>query len=287
MTSAISASSGASYSASSISPATSAARALRISTVCGNDPIVVVGSGGRCSRASWLARRCGRVAAVRAGRDDRVDAGPDLAVVQARVFLREAAAALEAAISSATASRPVVQGAARARRPRATFSGAERQPAAQRVVQVGLRLQRVRHVQGGARRRDRDRGRRTQQGAPACPARPPGRCARCCGRRRPRPPGSCRPARALRASAGSAAVHEVDADRLDGRAGQPRQRRAGVAEVGGDVDARAGWSPCPARCRRGLGQRGRVGADVGRPARARRAAPTGRRVGAAASSSSE
>ena len=87
MTSAISCFIRRSYSASSISPATSAARALRI----------VDGLRERADRRGRQRRQvqprvltgaplC-RVAAVRTGRDDRVDAGPDLVVVQARVLL--------------------------------------------------------------------------------------------------------------------------------------------------------------------------------------------------------
>src|SRR6202020_214855 len=61
---------------------------------------------------------------------------------------------------------------------------------------------------------------------------------------------------------GVGAVDQVDANRLDGCAGQGGQRFAGVAEVGGDVDR----GPLLQRSQRGvdpLGQCGRVGGDVG------------------------
>nr|CRL69205.1 hypothetical protein CPGR_00216 [Mycolicibacter nonchromogenicus] len=102
------------YSVSSISPAASAARALRIWTVCGNEPMVVVGSGGRCNRSSWATRRASaelrwlpaaRISAICARNAALFSRGSDL---------REATAALEASISAATASRPSRRARARA-----------------------------------------------------------------------------------------------------------------------------------------------------------------------------
>ncbi len=59
MTSAISAAMRSSYPAASIRPARRSARAARTSPVCGNEPMVVVGSRGSRSRSRWATARSG------------------------------------------------------------------------------------------------------------------------------------------------------------------------------------------------------------------------------------
>src|SRR5208337_3004224 len=90
-----------------------------------------------------------RVAAVRTGRDDRVDAGPDLAVVQARVLLTGGDRGVGRGDLVGDRLATLVQGA-REDDDFVYLFDAERQPTAQGVIQVGLRFQRVRHVQRGA-----------------------------------------------------------------------------------------------------------------------------------------
>ncbi|SKS24088.1 Uncharacterised protein [Mycobacteroides abscessus subsp. abscessus] len=106
MTSATSARICRTYSTSSISPLVRAWRALRISTVCGKDPMVVVGRAGSRRRSSCLRRRSAaspRETPSARTASKRVRIWP---LFRRGSVLRDSAAALDAAISAATASRP-------------------------------------------------------------------------------------------------------------------------------------------------------------------------------------
>ena len=109
----ISARISSSYSAAVSLPAPNAARAARISGVCGNEPIVVVGRAGSCSRASWAARRssneprwnCSAVSAATRSRTSGRTTPPAAA--------RAARASAAARSASWIASRPSVRPSAR------------------------------------------------------------------------------------------------------------------------------------------------------------------------------
>lgn len=94
------------YCSSVSSPLPCAARALRISGVCGNEPIVVVGSGGRFRRAAW--------AILRSSKSPRWNASSVNEPVRSR---------------TRAARRPAHRGARRRRRrPRAAARGSPRGP---------------------------------------------------------------------------------------------------------------------------------------------------------------
>ncbi len=202
----------------------------------------------------------GRFTAMNAVRNDRFDTGPNLAVVQAWVALAGGHGGIGRRDLVGDLLASLVESASE-RNDLGDLLQSERQPAAQGAVQVGLRLERVRHVQGGTRCGHRDRGRRTRQrgqlaqrglqvGAPDI--------ASVNHSRHQDLVAQLRYGRNGRVSA----VHQVDADRLDRRTGQARQGSTGVTEIGRDVDS----GPVAHRAQRvvhRLGQRGSVGGDVG------------------------
>jgi hypothetical protein len=59
------------------------ARAERISEVCGKEPMVVVGSGGRCRASSWAASRTGYSERVKSAGVRAFGAGADLGAADA------------------------------------------------------------------------------------------------------------------------------------------------------------------------------------------------------------
>ena len=89
----------------------------------------------------------GRVAPVRAGRDDRVDAGPDLVVVQPRVLLAGGHGGVGGRDLVGDRFASLVQCAGKSHH-LGTFSCPNASQLRRCIVQVGFGFQRVRHVQG-------------------------------------------------------------------------------------------------------------------------------------------
>ena len=156
---------------------------------------MVVGSGGRCRRHAWARAARRRGAAWRRAATMRSMRARTCSLCRRGSVRAESTAALDAATTRRLRSRHRVSACARVTHLGDLF-GAERQPTAQSRRRLRSRRQRVGHVQCRARRRHRHRAGAAEQGGQPCRVRPRDRCARRCGRRRRRPPASCRPARA-------------------------------------------------------------------------------------------
>ena len=182
MTVLISAFIACSYAASSISPLAHAARALRISAVCGNEPMVVVASSGRWKRASCAATRTEYGARSMSADVTASSAARTSARLVPGCALREASARRASPSARTRRHRRGPSPGCRPRRPsrrrrRATRSALRR--GAPHPAGCGER--------GTATSRCRSRRRRHER-QPRRPWRAlrRGRCARCCGRQRRR-----------------------------------------------------------------------------------------------------
>ena len=218
--------------------------------------MVVVGRAAGAAVRSALRGADRQGPAVRARGDDRGDPRADVGRCGAAdPTRRDAIAALDAATSAAIRLASVLQ-AARQRDHLSDLLDAEREPTAQRGIDVGLGVERVRHVQRRARRRHRHARRRAQQG---------GQCAQRGSRsvrQMLRP--STMPATTVllgqsghRGHRGDAAGDQVDADGLDRRAGQRGQRVGRARRSRWPRRARAAWPVAPStrRCARPVRRR--------------------------------
>ena len=213
---------------------------MRIWPVCGYEPIVVVGSGGRSS-ADCASRRCS--AGPRRWPPAMTDSSRARSPASwSRGSLVRVDRAAQDSANSPSTVPPVRQRGGEGDH-LAHLLGAERQPGAQRGVESGLGVERVGHVQQRARRRHRHR---------------PGAAEQCRERAE----------RCLEVGAPDiAAVDDAGDDVLVREVGD-RRYRVGAGDQSRVRCPRSRWRPAPAARRRGCQSTTRPGS------RAVGAAPT-------------